>query len=51
MFFDRKQKLKREPSLHQKQMRNWTIALTVGAVVIFAAVFYFLEKYFSRPGP
>ena len=51
MFFERPQKYKRKPSLHQVQMRNWAIGLIVGAVVLFAAAFYLINKHYTQPGP
>ena len=44
----RKKKFKRSPSLHQKQMRFWTISLVILGAVAFGVVFYFLNKYGNR---
>jgi hypothetical protein len=47
-IFEPKTKFKRSPSAHQKQMRFWTISLVVLAIVVFAVVFYLLNKQSSR---
>jgi len=50
MLFQRKQRFKRTPSLHEKQMQKWTIGLISGSAVVFTVVFYLLNRHMNHPG-
>ena len=44
VFNKQKPKSSRSPSLHQKQMRAWTVGLILAALVLFGALFYLANR-------
>ncbi|HTV61368.1 MAG TPA: hypothetical protein VMH30_02240 [Verrucomicrobiae bacterium] len=43
-FAHRRHKIKRRPSIHQKQMRFFTIMFVVVSVALFTLIFYFFNR-------
>jgi len=46
----RKHKLKRGASIHQKQLRFWTILAVLVVMLLFTLIFYFFNKWLT-PNP